>query len=230
MKYRDNITSHKSNLYDTQIEDTIPYNSYFHQETINLIKSLPNEPKTWLDTGCGTGSLVKKASEVFPNTKFLLSDPSKEMLNQSRKKLSDVSKDRLIFLKPSPTQEFPHKLEEKMDIITAIQCHHYLSSQDRIKATKICYDLLKEDGIYITFENIRPLTQKGVEIGKRYWKDFQLSRGRDPEIVEKHLMRFNMEYFPITIEEHLSLLREIGFEVIELLWFSYMQAGFYCQK
>jgi tRNA (cmo5U34)-methyltransferase len=39
-----------------------------------------------------------------------------------------------------------------------------------------------------------------------------------------------MEYFPITIEEHLSLLREIGFEVIELLWFSYMQAGFYCQK
>jgi tRNA (cmo5U34)-methyltransferase len=152
------------------------------------------------------------------------------MLNQSRKKLSDVSKDRLIFLKPSPTQEFPHKLEEKMDIITAIQCHHYLSSQDRIKATKICYDLLKEDGIYITFENIRPLTQKGVEIGKRYWKDFQLSRGRDPEIVEKHLMRFNMEYFPITIEEHLSLLREIGFEVIELLWFSYMQAGFYCQK
>ena len=76
----------------------------------------------------------------------------------------------------------------------------------------------------------KTLDQKGVEIGKRYWKDFQLSRGRDPEIVEKHLMRFNMEYFPITIEEHLSLLREIGFEVIELLWFSYMQAGFYCQK
>ena len=152
------------------------------------------------------------------------------MLNQSKKKLSNVSKDNLIFLKPSPTQEFTQKLEEKMDIITAIQCHHYLSPQDRIKATKTCYDLLKEDGIYITFENIKPLSMKGIEIGKRYWRDFQLSRGRDPEIVKKHLMRFNVEYFPITIEEHLNLLRNIGFKVIELLWFSYMQAGFYCQK
>ncbi|MGO9388594.1 MAG: class I SAM-dependent methyltransferase [Methanobacterium sp.] len=183
-----------------------------------------------MDTGCGTGSLVKKASNVFPITKFLLLDPSKEMLNQSRKKLSNLSKDRVIFLKPSPTQEFTQKLNEKMDIITAIQCHHYLTSQDRIKATKICYNLLKEDGIYITFENIRPFTKKSIEIGKRYWRDFQLSSGKDPEIVEKHLMRFNVEYFPITIEEHLILLRNMGFEIIELLWFSYMQAGFYCQK
>jgi len=48
--------------------------------------------------------------------------------------------------------------------------------------------------------------------------------------VENHLKRFNVEYFPINIEEHLSLLRKSGFSVVEMFWYSYMQAGFYCIK
>ena len=94
-----------------------------------------HSPRIWLDTGCGTGSLVNKAIEEFPNTKFLLLDPSEGMLNQARKKLSSCSPDRLEFLKASPTQEFSQKLEEQPDVITAIQCHHYLTREGRVKAT-----------------------------------------------------------------------------------------------
>lgn len=230
MKDTDNTTPHKSEEYDSQIEDIIPYYSCFHRETINLVKSLPCEPKNWLDTGCGTGTLIRRALDIFPKTRFYLLDPSKGMLNEARKKLSDISAERLKFLKPYPTQNFSQKLAEKMDVITAIQCHHYLSAPERIKATEICYNLLNEDGVYITFENIKPLTMGGIEIGKRYWENFQSTRGRDALMVENHLKRFNVEYFPITVEEHLELLRETGFKVVELLWFSYMQAGFYCLK
>ena len=56
--------------------------------------------------------------------------------------------------------------------ITAIQCHHYLSREGRAKASKVCYDLLSEGGVYITFENTRPLTDEGIAIGKRYWRNF----------------------------------------------------------
>ena len=137
---------------------------------------------------------------------------------------------RLEFLTASHTQEFSQKLEEKPDVITAIQCHHYLSREGRAKASRVCYDLLSEGGVYITFENTRPLTEEGITIGKRYWRNFQLSSGRSEEEVEKHLERFDTEYFPITIEEHLKLLRETGFRTVELFWYSYMQAGFYCIK
>jgi tRNA (cmo5U34)-methyltransferase len=230
MKDQDNITPHKSYQYDAQIDDTIPYYCNFHTETIKLVKSLRDEPKKWLDTGCGTGSLVEKASEVFHYTNFLLLDPSEAMLDQAKKKLAKVDEERLTFLEPSTTQDFPGKLGEKPEVITAIQCHHYLSMKDRIKATKNCYNLLKEDGIYITFENIKPLTSEGIEIGKRYWEIFQLNRGRDYKTVKNHLDRFDVEYFPINIEEHLKLLRRTGFKAVELMWFSYMQAGFYCLK
>lgn len=225
-----NYTIHLPEDYDAQISGILPYYSSFHQETINLVKSLPSRPKIWVDTGCGTGSLVSKAIEKFPDTKFLLVDPSEGMLDQARKKMSLYPAGRLEFLTASHTQEFSPKLEEKPDVITAIQCHHYLSREGRAKASKVCYDLLSEGGVYITFENTRPLTDEGIAIGKRYWRNFQLSNGRSEEEVEKHLERFDTEYFPITIEEHLKLLRETGFRTVELFWYSYMQAGFYCIK
>jgi tRNA (cmo5U34)-methyltransferase len=225
-----NATPHLPEDYDARISSVLPYYSFFHQETIRLVKSLPSSPKIWLDTGCGTGSLIDKAIEEFFNTKFLLLDPSEGMLEQAKGKLSFYPGEKVEFLKASSTQEFSPELEEKPDVITAIQCHHYLSLEDRARATRVCYNLLKEGGIYITFENIRPLTEEGITIGKRYWGSFQSSHGRSKEEIEKHLERFDTEYFPITVEEHLKLLRETGFRTVELFWYSYMQAGFYCIK
>jgi tRNA (cmo5U34)-methyltransferase len=225
-----NATPHPPEDYDAQISHVLPYYSFFHQETINLVKSLPSSPKVWMDTGCGTGSLVNKAIEEFLDTKFLLLDPSEGMLEQAKVKLSFYPEGKVVFLKASSTQEFSQELEEKPDVITAIQCHHYLSPEDRALATRVCHNLLKEGGIYITFENIRPLTEEGVTIGKRYWGKFQSLHGRNQEEIQKHLERFDTEYFPITVEEHLKLLREAGFRTVELFWYSYMQAGFYCIK
>lgn len=225
-----NYTPHTPEDYDAQISGVIPYYSSFHQETINFIKSLPICPKVWMDTGCGTGSLVNKAINEFPNTKFILVDPSEGMLDQAKNKLSSYPVKRLEFLRASATQEFSHELKEIPDVITAIQCHHYLNREGRIKATKVCYDLLKVGGFYITFENTRPLTEEGITIGKRYLGNFQMNHGRREEEVKKLMERFDTEYFPITVEEHLKLLRETGFKAIELFWYSYMQAGFYCIK
>lgn len=225
-----NFTPHLPEDFDARISSVLPYYSSFHQETINFVKSLPFSPGIWLDTGCGTGSLINRAIREFPDTKFLLLDPSEGMLSQARKKLSFLPADRLEFLEASATQEFSQKMEEQPDVITAIQCHHYLSREDRAKATSVCYSLLKEGGVYVTFENIRPLTEEGITLGKRYWHDFQLAHGRTEEEIEEHLKRFDTEYFPITVEEHLKLLRETGFKTVELFWYSYMQSGFYCIK
>lgn len=221
----DNKTSHSAKIYDSQIRSTIPYYDSIHHETINLVKSTL-DPVLWLDTGCGTGSLVEKASGEFPNTKFLLADPSQEMLDEAMTKLSH--KHQIEFLGNLTSEEID--LPQEMDVITAIQSHHYMDKDGRKRAVKNCYDLLKQDGIYVTFENTRPFSKEGEEFAKNYWRNFQLAHGKDPEDVEAHLARFDIEYFPITVEEHISLLGDTGFRVVELLWFSYMQAGFYCIK
>ena len=183
-----------------------------------------------MDTGCGTGTLVQKALKEFDNTHFILADPSLQMLNLAKNKLLEHYSERIKFLEPTETGNIIVDDDCKPNVITAIQSHHYMSINQRFEATKNCYELLKHDGIYITFENIRPTTPVGVEIGKEYWKNFQESRGRDPKKVEMHLKRFDVEYFPIKLDEHISLLERSGFSVVEIFWRSYMQAGFYCIK
>jgi tRNA (cmo5U34)-methyltransferase len=230
MKQFDNVTPHLSSVYDTQILNTIPNYDIFHQEVIHLVIAANMNPKIWMDTGAGTGTLIDQCVGVFPETLFLLADPSEEMLGEAKQKLIGYGPDRVRFLQPVETQNLSLSPDLHPDVITAIQAHHYLTPEGRTKATKVCFDALNKGGMFITFENIRPFSEKGIEIGKQKWGSYQLSRGKDKEAVDKHLERFGVEYFPITIEEHLSLYRECGFEIVELLWFSYMQAGFYCIK
>ena len=229
MEYENNISSHNSKDYDSEIINTIPYYGSFHDESLKLISIILNEPDIWLDTGCGTGTLVQKALIEFDKTYFILSDPSIDMLNLAKNKISKHNK-RLKFLEPTETGNIVLDDDLKPNVITAIQCHHYMSPTERVDATKNCYDLLKNNGIYITFENVRPTTPESIEIGKKCWKNFQESSGRDEKDVEIHLKRFDVEYFPITINEHISVLKKSGFSVVELFWRSYMQAGFYCIK
>jgi tRNA (cmo5U34)-methyltransferase len=218
--------------YDANIRNTLPFYDCFHEETINLIKSRSLEPDVWLDTGCGTGNLAMRALKSFPMTKFILSDPSPAMLEHAMKKLTQMLGDRdihsrVIFLKPASTQYLTQDKFSSPDVITAILSHHYLSKEAREEATRACYDLLNPDGIYVTFENIRPFTEVGIDIGKNSWRDFQLSRGKDAQAVESYLKRFDVEFFPITVADHLSLLWKAGFKAVEVLWYSRMQAGFY---
>jgi tRNA (cmo5U34)-methyltransferase len=230
MKDSDNNTPHLASEFDAEVMVSLPYYQSFHVETVNLIKAMDIEPKTWLDTGCGTGALVDRAITEFPETKFILCDPSVEMLNQAQQKLKSYPFGDILFLKPLPTQDFPPGICTSPDVITAIQSHHYLSADQRKKATVACYDLLKDKGVYVTFENVRPATDEGTEIGKNYWKSFLLKGGRDSAAVDAQLTRFDREFFPITLAEHMALLKETGFRVVELFWYSYMQAGFYAMK
>ncbi len=226
----DNTTPHLSSVYDAQILNTIPYYAEVHKEIVHTIQIINNNPAIWLDTGAGTGTMVSNCIELFPDTLFLLADPSEAMLQEARLKLSQYGSERIQFLAPVTSQNIELEATLRPDVITAVQAHHYLSKGERMTATKNCYKLLTEGGVFITFENTRPFTVQGIANSKEKWADFQRSKGKSKEQIQNHIDRFDKEYFPITIEEHLHLYRECGFRVVELLWFSNMQAGFYCIK
>jgi len=230
MEQSDNKSSHKALEYDKNVKDTIPYYELFHNETIDLVKTIKPEVKCWLDTGCGTGYLVDKALAHFPEASFILADPSKEMLIQARKRLQSVRPERTRFIDSVSSEDLPGILTERLDVITAIMCHHYSNPQQRRDSVRACFDSLDPGGVFITFEHIYPNSEKHLEISLRRWERFQLSQGRSTETVKHHLGRFNTKYFPIGIGEHLKLLKECGFSIAELFWYSQMDAGFYAIK
>ncbi len=221
---KDNASSYSSEDYDSRIDSVLPYYRNFHSQIIDLVRTLGRERIRWLDTGCGTGSLVQKALERMDNIDWTLCDPSEGMLAIARKKLGN---DHIRYLCTS-SQDL--SFDKEFDIVTAVQSHHYLDRPTRKKAVENCYKALKPSGLFITFENIALSTPQSDLIGAERWAEFLVSSGKSPEEVQAHLARRGTEVFPITIEEHITLLRECGFRSVDLLWASYLQAGFFAIK
>ncbi len=225
---RDNKTSQPAQEYDAKVEKTLPLYRLFHEHTLDLIKVAKPTPAVWLDTGCGSGNLVGKAVKDFAKTHFILADPSEAMLSVAREKFENDKDVDLEFIQ-SGTERLDCA-KESIDVITAIMSHHYFDIEMRKKATENCYRMLKEGGVYVTFESIRPQSEKGLQIGLERWAQAQLRQGKILQEVEKHISRYGVEFFPISIDSHLQLLKDLGFSTVEVFWASVMQAGVYAIK
>lgn len=221
----DNTTSTNASEYDGHVAGVNPYYGLYHTEALEVVKSAAPNPALWLDTGCGTGTMVQKAAQQYPGTAFTIADPSAAMMELAVQKLTGLSIHPV--LAGTQALDLP---DNTFDVITAIQSHHYLDEATRRAATENCFRMLKPGGVYITFENVRPYTEAGLRVGMDRWRCYQLEYGRTAEAVEHHLSRYDKEYFPITISQHLELLRCCGFGASEVLFRGIMQAGFYALK
>lgn len=220
-----NRSAFNSDEYDKKVNDVLPYYSQYNKQIYDIIENLELTEFCWLDTGCGTGNLINGIKDKYPKGRFVLCDPSLGMLNCAKEKLS--SQNNIEFINIS-SQELNFK--SFFDIVTSVQSHHYLDKQQRQIAVTNCYKALKDKGVYITFENIALSTKESDSFGEKRWKNYLIAHGKTPEEAEKHLARRGVELLPITINEHLELLHNTGFRSVDIIWASYMQAGFLAIK
>jgi tRNA (cmo5U34)-methyltransferase len=223
---RDNKTSQPAHEYDAGIRKTMPFYDYFHDTAIGLVEVINPGTGAWLDTGSGTGAFVVKAAAAFPGAFFTVADPSAAMLDIAKEKLSGITCCEYV---PAGT-ELLDCAAGSFDVITAFLSHHYFDAEARRRATANCFRMLKQGGVYISFETILPNTEKGKQFGLECWRRAQLKLGKNEGSIDKYLSRYGVEFFPITLNDHFALLRDTGFSMVEVLWASGMQTGFYAMK
>ncbi|MCR5590520.1 MAG: class I SAM-dependent methyltransferase [Lachnospiraceae bacterium] len=221
---KDNKSAYNAAIYDDHIVNVLPYYREYHGQVIDLVRNMGAKAPKWLDSGCGTGTLAARAIEEIPDAKFTLCDPSEKMLNIAKEKLK--GHDIAFFSTPSDKLEF----NDEFDVVTAIQSHHYFDEAGRELAVRNCHRALKDGGVFIAFENIRMSTDESDAIALKRWVRFLEEHGNSPEDVQMQIERRGKEVFPITIEKHIELLKKCGFRSVDLLWSSYLQAGFWAIK
>jgi len=218
-----NSSAFQSEEYDKNIIKTVPFYKEIQEQVVSMVNIMGFHQIHWLDTGCGTGNTAEMAVNSCSPIQITLADPSDEMLEMSKERAKRWNLPKHFILSPTENLDF----QEEFEVVTAVMAHHYLNGEQRKEATRKCYEALKPDGIYITFENIAPDSLRGKEIGLRRWEDYQIKNGKIEIDAKKHISRFGKDYLPITLEEHLELLKECGFQTVQILWLSYLQAGFY---
>lgn len=220
----DNKSAFSSSDYDRKIKQTLPYYDDFYKQVIGLVKIMKPNPVTWLDIGCGTGKMGSVAFENIEIEKFVFCDSSDEMIG--------IVKERFNCQQAQFSVCDVQKLHyaNEFDVITAIQVNHYLHINERRIALQKCYEALKEKGIFISFENFAPFTDLGKSVYLERWKRYQMEQGKSPQECNKHIERYGKDYFPISLSEHRELMQDCGFSVVEVLWLSNMQVGFWGMK
>lgn len=221
---KDNKSAYNASIYDSNIVNVLPYYREYLTQIMDLVNITGKKDIKWLDTGCGTGTLALNVLNTRSDVQFTLCDPSEKMLKEAEVKLEgkDIS-----YLNVSSQGLF---FESEFDVVTAVQCHHYLTIDERRDAEAKCYKALKDGGIFVMFENVKMSTDESDDLTLKRWVHFLEEHGNSPEDVKMQLGRRGTEVLPITIEKHIELLREVGFKSVNLLWASYLQAGIWAIK
>jgi tRNA (cmo5U34)-methyltransferase len=221
---KDNKSAFDSSNYDRKIKQTLPYYDEFYREVIELVKVFHKSAIKWLDIGCGTGKMGSVAFENIELEKFVFCDCSDEMI--------EIAKGRFHYpnaeFSVCDIQDLPY--ENEFDVITAIQVNHYLHIDERKIALEKCYKALKDNSLFISFENFAPFTELGQSIYLEKWKRYQMKQGKSLDECQKHINRYGKDYFPISMSENIELMRNCGFKAVEILWLSNMQVGFWGMK
>lgn len=220
----DNTTPITAKRYDEKINDTLPYYQEFYNQTLDVVEQCGFGKIDWLDLGGGTGSLEEQAFQKFSDIHFVFADPSEKMIEQAREKLQDASVQYICA--GSTSVHFT----EQFDVVTAIQSHYYMQEEEHKEATECVYHALKMDGIYINFENVIPEDGEIKKFELLRWGKYQQRHGKTEEEAKAHNARCGVNYFPLTVNQHIQLLKDVGFQKVHVFWYSYMQMGIYGVK
>ncbi len=215
----DNTTPMSAKEYDKGINKTIPFYGEFYEQTMDIVEQCEFSSIAWLDLGCGTGTMEKAAQTRFPNAEFVLVDPSEQMLAQAKMKLMN---ENITYLCQSSEDI---SFSDRFDVVTAIQSHHYFQKEQRERAVQNVWQALKTGGVFLSFENVIPEDEELKSFELLRWGRYQQRQGKTAQETKEHNARCGVNYFPLTVTQHIELLRKTGFQNVYVFWRSYMQMG-----
>ena len=173
------------------------------------------DAKRLLDIGCGAGNYTLKLLQSLRLSEITLIDLSQPMLERARQRISPVTPARLN-LHQLDIREFPCG-EGQYDIVVAAAVLHHLRSDDEWRSVfaKIYYSLKMGGSFWVSdlVHHSNPAVQ--AMMWERYGDYLVQFKGKDYR--EQVFAYVEQEDSPRPLLFQLDLLREVGFQEIEVL-------------
>jgi len=204
----------EAKVFDSIIIKLIPYYNQMIDALTDSIHFDNDSPIRIIDLGCGTGTVAKRISEKFPNSKIVCLDIASNMIDIAKNKLSEHKDVEFI------TGDFSNiDFDDKFDVIVSSLALHHLENDNCKKEfyTKI-HDILTDFGLFINADVVLASTDYQQNINMNRWIEFMNKSISKDEIIDNWIPKYQAEDRPARLMDQLKWLEDIGFKSVDVIW------------
>ena len=175
---------------------------------------------TFVDLGAGTGAAARAVLDRYPSSQAVLADYSPQMMEEGRRALADYE-GRYRYVEIDLAEgHWPDELDGGLEAVISSLCVHHVPDERKRMLFGEVLSRLAPGGWYLNYDPVRA-DDPAVEAAWQQVQDL-----RDPEAAERRAHRSPEEHARFenhvrhitTLEVQLGLLREAGFEAVDVYW------------
>jgi tRNA (cmo5U34)-methyltransferase len=200
--------------FDEIIVKLIPY---YHQMVNALVNSIHFDSQAKInviDLGCGTGTIAKKISEHYKNSRIVCLDIATNMIEIAKIKLSNHVNTEFL------TEDFSKiEFKEKYDVVvSSLALHHLETDKQKKEFYKKIYEILNESGLFLNADVVLASSEYWQKQNMQQWTEYMKKRVSEQEIKNHWIPKYESEDRPAVLVDQITWLKEIGFKYIDVIW------------
>lgn len=227
------FNSSVANVFDDMVSRSVPGYDDVQSLTSQIGLMTIQEDSNVYDLGASTGTtLIKLISNYqslrwIPTCKFIGVDSSEEMLKRCKTKLAALDLENYVTLKIANVENI------QFENSSLIICHYTLQFLDptaRLEVLKNIYSGLNKDGILIVSEKIRYLDPNLDDLMTKNYYSFKKKNGYSEAEISRKREALENVLIPLTLEENISLFKNAGFNVVDVVYSNLLFFTFVVKK
>ncbi|AJD93624.1 hypothetical protein JMA_43070 (plasmid) [Jeotgalibacillus malaysiensis] len=202
-------------VFDAHVQQSVPGYARIQESVASMTDFFCESGSVVLDLGCSTGETLVRIKSMGVDKKILCMgvDESPDMIQQAIKKTKGDS-DYRFYQDRLEAFEFP----SDVSVITSILTMQFVKQRYRLDVLKKIYQSLEPGGAFFFVEKTfaeRALVQ---DLFTQVYHDFKESQGLSKEEIRLKDKSLRGVMLPRTVKENEYLLKEAGFEHVEMFF------------
>jgi len=226
-------TSAAAEAFDAGAPAIHPFYVDVQDKILTLLAANGSAPKCVVDLGGGSGRLLERVLERFPQSQAVLVDQSPAFLAIAERKLARFGQ-RVSFVEKRLQSDWPAELPQTPDALVSMSAIHHLEPEEKQSLYARCYDALASGGQFVNGDEFRPESDAEYLAMLKAWskqKDPELAAGRIPASFRPVFEAWhdrNITHFGEpkhsgddcheTVAAQETYLRAAGFRDVDLAW------------
>lgn len=211
--------------FDIHVRQSVPLYDEIQRMVVELSNYFLRDNDKVMDLGGSTATTIENIikNTKKKNIKFVLIDESQEMLDEAKLKLKKYDHN-FEFVNSNLNYEF--NPDDKYSVVILLFTMQFINVENRQELLRKIYHCLRKKGCLIMVEKIIGNSAVYNEMMIDLYNDMKIRNGLDPRnnIIKSRSLRGIM--VPMSLDENLIMLRNIGFVDNDIFFKWYNFAGF----